>query len=337
MKKTMSLVAVFTVLSFGLVGGNGGNVALAQSADSAYRVNELEEQVRQLNGRVEDLNFQLLEMQELVRKMQQDNEFRFQELEDQGNAGGGAAKKRSTIGDLIKPSKSGLPSDLPEGEKRLGKPRPSERTASVVSPDGNAIKASREPRMIDGVEIYDGSQDEAGTIAKSLGTITFDANGNYIEDTIAGPIDLTKRLYGGSDSNVRLAVPQDADELYSLGYSYIQSGDYSLAEESFADFLLRFPEHAKVPDVNFWLGESHFARGQYRKSARIFLNSHRSWPNARLAPQTLLKLGVSVAGLNQRELACATYAEVGQKYPDSSIIVKRNVKVEQRAARCSVN
>lgn len=333
MKNTISMVAVFAVLSFGLA---SGNVALAQSQDSAFRVNELEEQVRQLNGRIEDLNFQLLEMQELVRKMQQDNEFRFQELEDQGNAGG-TAKKRSTIGDLINPSKSSLPSNLPEGDKRLGKPQPSERTASVVRPDGSAINASRKPQMIDGVEIYDGSQDEAGTIAKSLGSITFDRNGNYVDDTIAGPIDLTKRLYGGSDSNVRLAVPKDADELYGLGYSYIQSGDYALAEEAFVDFLQRFPEHSKVADVNFWLGESHFARGQYRKSARIFLNSHRSWPNARLAPQTLLKLGVSVAGLNQRELACATYAEVGQKYPDSSIIVKRNVKVEQRAARCSVN
>lgn len=333
MKKTISMMAVFTVVSFGLVGGNAGNFALAQSPDS-YRVNELEEQVRQLNGRVEDLNFQLLEMQELIRKIQQDNEFRFQELEDQGNAGG-TAKKRSTIGDLIKPSKS----NFPEGENRLGKPQPSERAASAARPDDNANgeRAIRKPRMIDGVEIYDGSQDEASTIAKSLGTIIFDKNGNYIDDTIAGPIDLTKRLYGGSDSNVRLAVPQDASELYALGYSYIQSGDYALAEESFVDFLQRFPDHAKVADVNFWLGESYFARRQYKKSARIFLDSHRNWPNARLAPQTLLKLGVSVAGLDQRELACATYAEVGQKYPDSSIIVKRNVRVEQQAARCSVN
>lgn len=333
MKKTISMVAVFAVLSF----GSAGNFALAQSPD-AYRVNELEEQVRQLNGRVEDLNFQLLEMQELVRKMQQDNEFRFQELEDRGS-GDGSVKKRSTIGDLIKPSKSSLPSNLPEGESRLGKPQSSERTASVARADGNGVEGQsiRKPRMINGVEIYDGSQDEAGTIAKSLGTITFDRNGNYIENTIAGPIDLTKRLYGGSDSNVRLAVPQDANELYSLGYSYIQSGDYALAEESFVDFLQRFPEHAKVADVNFWLGESYFARRQYKKSARIFLDSHRNWPNARLAPQTLLKLGVSVAGLDQRELACATYAEVGQKYPDSSIIVKRHVRAEQRAARCSVN
>ncbi|MBL4727585.1 MAG: tol-pal system protein YbgF [Rhizobiaceae bacterium] len=336
MKKIMSMAVVFTVLSFVLVGGNVGNIALAQSSDSAYRVNELEEQVRQLNGRVEDLNFQLLEMQELVRKMQQDNEFRFQELEDQGNAGG-EVNKRSTIGDLIKPSNSNLPSDPPAGDNQLGKPQPSDRTASAAREGGNAIKASSNPRMIDGVEIYNGSQDEAGTIAKSLGTITFDRNGNYVDDSIGGPIDLTKRLYGGSDSNVRLAVPKDANELYSLGYSYIQSGDYSLAEESFVDFLQRFPDHKKVADVNFWLGESYFARRQYKKSARIFLNSHRSWPNARLAPQTLLKLGVSVAGLDQRELACATYAEVGQKYPDSSIIVKRNVKTEQEAARCSVN
>lgn len=316
-----------------------GSSAYAQSTDGSFRVNELEEQVRQLNGRIEDLNFQLLQMQELIRKMQQDNEFRFQELEEKSDAGG-TVNDGTTIGDLIKPSSSN------QEQNRLGKPLSSEQSTIVEIPDvkqnsnldgRNVIKASKMPRMIDGVEIYDGTREEAGTIAKSLGTIIYDGNGNFVDGTVGAPMDLTKKLYGGGDTNVRLAVPENADELYSLGYSYIQSGDYALAEEAFSDFLARFPEHERVADVNFWLGESHFARKQYKEAARIFLNAHRNWPDARLAPQTLLKLGVSVAGLNQRELACATYAEIGQKYPKSSIIVKRNVRVEQQAARCSVN
>ncbi len=53
--------------------------------------------------------------------------------------------------------------------------------------------------------------------------------------------------------------------------------------------------------------------------------------------KTLLKLGVSLAGLNQRELACATFAKVSQKYPDSSRAVRRNVAYEQNAARCLTN
>lgn len=51
---------------------------------------QLEEQLRQLNGRIEEMSFQLLQMQETIRKQQEDNEFRFQQLEKTG--AGGAAK-----------------------------------------------------------------------------------------------------------------------------------------------------------------------------------------------------------------------------------------------------
>ena len=65
-------------------------LVLAQSNDAGYRISVMEEQIRQLNGKIEDLNFQLLEMQERMRRMQEDNEFRFQEIEEKLGLGGGA-------------------------------------------------------------------------------------------------------------------------------------------------------------------------------------------------------------------------------------------------------
>lgn len=65
-------------------------LVLAQSSGDSVRIQQLEETIRQLNGRVEEMSFQLLQMQEQMRKTQSDNEFRFQELE-KGSAGGGAA------------------------------------------------------------------------------------------------------------------------------------------------------------------------------------------------------------------------------------------------------
>src|SRR5688500_14552317 len=66
--------------------------ASAQNVDAELRVQQLEEQLRQLNGRVEEMSFQILQMQETLRKAQEDNEFRFQELE-----GGGKTKKKSSL------------------------------------------------------------------------------------------------------------------------------------------------------------------------------------------------------------------------------------------------
>jgi len=65
-------------------------------ASETYKVQQLEEQIRQLNGRIEEMSFQLLQMQETIRKAQEDNEFRFQELES-GNASSGAPKKKAEL------------------------------------------------------------------------------------------------------------------------------------------------------------------------------------------------------------------------------------------------
>ncbi|MGL4405914.1 MAG: tol-pal system protein YbgF, partial [Notoacmeibacter sp.] len=66
------------------------------------RVGQLEEQLRAMNGRVEELNFLVLELQEMLRKQQKDNEFRFQELE---NGKGGAAPEQSgDAGGAIQPA-----------------------------------------------------------------------------------------------------------------------------------------------------------------------------------------------------------------------------------------
>ena len=58
---------------------SAGDVEFAQAGDP--RITALEEQIRALSGTIEELNFQILQMQEQMRKMQEDNEFRFQELE----------------------------------------------------------------------------------------------------------------------------------------------------------------------------------------------------------------------------------------------------------------
>jgi TolA-binding protein len=56
-----------------------------------------------------------------------------------------------------------------------------------------------------------------------------------------------------------------------------------------------------------------------------------------MGAQNLLKLGVSLAGMNQRELACATFAEIPNKYPDMSNAVRDKIAAEQKATNCTVN
>jgi len=305
----------------------GTPIIKVQSGDAAYRVSVLEEQVRQLNGRIEELTFQLLEMQEKLRRQNEDNEFRFQELEEKkGSLEGG------TTGNVA--SNDG---DATSGDAGLEKPEPSDQTVFTTESDGNSEQTQTETASvptIDGVEIYQGEGGLDPNPSGTLGTIQFDENGNIIDSTIGKPLDLTALPKAGEAQNI---LPENANELFDLGYNHVQTGRYHDAELALIRFSDNYGDHPRMPEARFWLGESYLGRSQFKKAAETYLDAQKRWPNSKFGPQTLLKLGVSLAGLNQRELACATFAKVTQKYPDSSRAVRRNVAYEQNAARCLTN
>lgn len=315
---------------------------MAQASDAAFRVNQLEEQIRLLNGQVEELNFQILQMQETLRRMQEDNEYRFQDLEEKSGALGTGANR---LGKLQPPERH-----------NDAQPSGGDEIANVIDSQSATNDADATPKITaDGVEIYDGSNDVAGSTGLepgNLGSITFDADGNIIDTNVGAPIDLTSRVgqagirQPGTQSNTQtgipgelasLSLPDDPDQLYQLGYGYIQAGEYGQAEQAFGAFAERFPDNERLPEARFWQGESHYAQGNYEQAARIFLDTHRNYPESRLGPQTLLKLAASLAGMDQRELACATYGEVPIKYPQMTNAVRANLESGQRAARCTTN
>lgn len=305
----------------------GTPVIKVQSGDAAYRVSILEEQVRQLNGRIEELTFQLLELQEKIRRQNEDNEFRFQELEQKGSLG------TSTDNDVA----SG------DGDTGLEKSEPSDsNTVFKTESDGNTVETplssdtqtAATPPTIDGVEIYQGEGGLDPNPSGKLGTIQFDENGNIINSTIGKPLDLTALPKVGE--NVA-SLPQSPEELFQVGFDHIQTGRYADAETALVKFSQDYVSHPRIPEARFWLGESYLGRSQFRQAAQVYIDAHKQWPNSKFGPQTLLKLGVAIAGLDQRELACTTFAEVLQKYPDASRIIKRNVAYEQNAARCLTN
>ncbi len=87
-------------------------------------------------------------------------------------------------------------------------------------------------------------------------------------------------------------------------------------------------------DAQFWLGEAVLSQQNYAGAAEIFLDGSKTYPDSKKAPDMLLKLGVSLVGLKQREVACATFAEVAKRYPDASGALKERVKAEQALAAC---
>jgi tol-pal system protein YbgF len=126
----------------------------------------------------------------------------------------------------------------------------------------------------------------------------------------------------------------NAREEYDAAYGYILTGDYGAAEGRFKSWLAAFPKDAQVPDAQFWLGESYYQQGKAREAATTFLNLHNSAPQSPKAADVLVRLGMSLAKLGEKEAACATFVEVGKRYPTAAKPVQQRVAEELKRNAC---
>ncbi len=126
----------------------------------------------------------------------------------------------------------------------------------------------------------------------------------------------------------------DARALYERAYGQLLQRDYADAERGFQNYLQTFPNGTLAPNAHYWLGETHYARGQYRVAADIFLTGYRKYRSAGKAPDSLLKLGMSLHQLGERDAACATLGELAQNFPRAPQHVRQQADTERRRVGC---
>ena len=72
----------------------------------------------------------------------------------------------------------------------------------------------------------------------------------------------------------------------------------------------------------------------YREAGKEFNSGYRAYPKSGKAPDSLLRLGMSLTALGQREAACAVYGELAKRYPNAPHALMEKVKAEQTSATC---
>jgi TolA-binding protein len=65
----------------------------------------------------------------------------------------------------------------------------------------------------------------------------------------------------------------------------------------------------------------------------MFLKSYTNYPASEKAPESLLKLGVSLKRLGENSAACDTFVEIEQRFPQAQAIVQR-AQAEKRRSNC---
>lgn len=126
----------------------------------------------------------------------------------------------------------------------------------------------------------------------------------------------------------------DPRQVYETAYGYLLQRDYGAAEAAFDDFLKKFPSDSLAGNAQYWLGESFFVRGQYKSAASAFLKGYQTYAKGAKAPDSLLKLAMSLDRLGQKDAACASYAELNSKFPDAPQSVKARAQAERQRVGC---
>ncbi len=293
-------------------------VILAQS--DPVRMQQIQEEMRQLNGRIEEMSYQLLQMQEQLRKTQEDNEFRFQDLEK---------KKRSDLGDTTgQPAVAANRGNTGPGASS-GASGPSDDVARIIDqpPAGNPGPSAPSGR--------------GAPAPTTLGSIDFDQAGkpraatrNQTNNSAGLPgVDTGARGGSSQDQQQTASLGRESDS-YKIAYDHVLSGDYPLAEKEFTSYLAAYPKSTRAGDASFWLGEAQYSQGKFTDSAKTFLNAHQSYGKSAKAPEMLLKLGMSLAALDNRDTACATLREVPKRYPNAPKAVLGKATSEQKRLAC---
>jgi tol-pal system protein YbgF len=126
----------------------------------------------------------------------------------------------------------------------------------------------------------------------------------------------------------------NSKQLYETAYGYLLQRDYGAAEAAFDEFLRRHPGDPLAGNAQYWLGESLYVRGQYRAAAGAFLKGYQAYGKSAKAPESLLKLAMSLQRLGQKDAACSSFNELATKFPNAPAHVKSTGQTERQRAGC---
>jgi len=123
-------------------------------------------------------------------------------------------------------------------------------------------------------------------------------------------------------------------QLYEKAYGYLMQRDYAAAQAAFEEFLNRYPKDSLAGNAQYWLGEAHFVRGEYKAAAGAFLKGYKDYAGNARAADSLLKLAMSLDRLGQKDGACSSYSELSTRFPDAPDNVKLRAKSERERIGC---
>ena len=131
-------------------------------------------------------------------------------------------------------------------------------------------------------------------------------------------------------------LPNDTPEKqYEFSTSFLKVGDYSMAERAFREFVITNSDHKLAGNAQYWYAETFRIRQLYTDAATAYLEGYQKYPKGEKAPINLLKLGVSMVHIGEKEQGCKMIEGVEKQYPKANQSVLQKAKYEFKKFECS--
>lgn len=271
------------------------------AARTEIRLQQLEAQMRNLNGKIEELDFKVTQSVGRVDTLVSDLDGRFAALEKANPADAGR----------IGASSQGTPS-----------------TPGTETGQGAVAGASPPQGKIGGILGYLNQTELQKFEAESR--VEQPAPTTETQQVAVTPAPQTAAIAAATP-----ILPQgDSATRYKHAFSYLMRHDYDTAEAAFREFIDGNGEDPLAGNAMYWLGETYYVREKFAEAAVTFAEGYEKYPGSPKTADNLLKLGFSLARLQRGEDACVALAQLSDEFPNASATIKRRAMTEGKRIGC---
>ena len=176
------------------------------------------------------------------------------------------------------------------------------------------------------------------TQPQDLGTVSYKDMTNESESQSIQSIDATKTVVTETFQSEEKILPDGTPEnQYEFATSFLKVGDYNMAERAFREFVDTNPEHKLSGNAQYWYAETFRIRQLYTDAASAYLEGYQKYPKSEKAPINLLKLGVSLVQIGEKDQGCLMIVGVEKQYPQATQSVLQKAKYEEKKFECKQN
>tara|TARA_X000000950_G_scaffold267211_1_gene343489 strand:- start:2197 stop:3159 length:963 start_codon:yes stop_codon:yes gene_type:complete len=131
-----------------------------------------------------------------------------------------------------------------------------------------------------------------------------------------------------------LLPDKPVEQQYEFAVSFMKIGDYETAEFALKEFIDKNKEHDLAGSAQYWYGETFRIRQLYSDAASAYLDGYQNYPESKKAPDNLLKLGITMVQLGEKDQGCKMISGIEKEYPKANKSVLQKAQYEQKKFKC---